>query len=459
MLSANSIACKRISGQAKFLILIFSLFTSLIASAQDNSPYSRYGLGDQVPHSNVVNRAMGGFTAGYNSIISVNFNNPASYASLFTGVDVMGKPVYGRAIFDVGVNVENRSIRSPQRADKFTSSYAGFSYLQLGIPLRKNWGMGVGIRPLTRVSYLILRKERLKDPVSGDPIDSAHTEFSGDGGSYLPNISTGFKIGDLSVGASMGYLFGNRSSASKRALVNDTVVYYNSNHTTKTYFGDLYFELGGQYEIAVTKQTKLRLGLSGNLKSKLNASQDVVRETFQRDANSGDFTLDSVMTQKDIKGEIIYPSSYTAGFVIDHIKSKGGGYTVGLDFEQTKWSDYRFFGASDAVKNNWQIKAGGELRPQPGMRNYFSSVSYRAGFSFGQDYVTAGGDLPQWSASLGLGLPMVRAGFNPEQFSMINLAFEYHKRGNNSNLLKENTFRISAGLSLSDLWFKKRKYD
>jgi hypothetical protein len=42
---------------------------------------------------------------------------------------------------------------------------------------------------------------------------------------------------------------------------------------------------------------------------------------------------------------------------------------------------------------------------------------------------------------------------------MLNLAFEYLKRGNNNNLLKENLFRFSVGLNLSDLWFGKRKYD
>ncbi len=33
--------------------------------AQDNSPYSRYGLGDLVPNTNVNSRAMGGVSAGY----------------------------------------------------------------------------------------------------------------------------------------------------------------------------------------------------------------------------------------------------------------------------------------------------------------------------------------------------------------------------------------------------------
>jgi hypothetical protein len=459
MLSANSIAVRRRKGGISILFLFVTIIFTQISFAQDNSPYSRYGIGDIVPHSNVVNRAMGGIIAGYTSRFNVNFNNPASLAGLHTEVDRQGKSMYGRAIFDVGVNVENRSIRSPQRADKFTSSYAGFGYLQVGIPLKKNWGMSFGIRPISRVSYLILRKERLTDPVSGLPIDSAHTEYSGDGGAYLPNISTGIRIGDLSLGAGMGYLFGNRKVSTKRALVNDTVHYYSSNHTNRYSYGGLFFDFGAQYEISINKNTTLRLGASGNLKSDIKGNEDITRETFLRDLNSGDFTLDSVFTQNGKDGKLIYPSSYTAGFVLEYYRSQGGGWTVGADLVQTKWDKYRFFGNTDAVKNTTLLRLGGELRPKPALRSYFSTVAYRGGLSLGSDYITAGGDLSQWTASFGMGLPMVRPGYSPNQFSIINLSFEYNKRGDNSNLLKENTFRISAGLSLSDLWFYKKKYD
>ena len=59
-----------------------------------------------------------------------------------------------------------------------------------------------------------------------------------------------------------------------------------------------------------------------------------------------------------------------------------------------------------------------------------------------------------------MGLPI--ANYNrlaQGQYTLINLAIEYNKRGNNSNLLKDDLFRVSLGLSLSDLWFIKRKYE
>ena len=49
--------------------------------AQENSPYSRYGLGDLIPQQNILNRAMGGISTAYADYSTVNFANPASYAN------------------------------------------------------------------------------------------------------------------------------------------------------------------------------------------------------------------------------------------------------------------------------------------------------------------------------------------------------------------------------------------
>jgi hypothetical protein len=101
---------------------------------------------------------------------------------------------------------------------------------------------------------------------------------------------------------------------------------------------------------------------------------------------------------------------------------------------------------------------GGSFRPKLS-RAYLSAVTYRAGFYAGKDYITAGGKLPLWGGSLGLGLPIANYSRQSLQYTVVNLAFEYNKRGNNDNPLKENMFRLSLGLNFSDFWFNKRKYD
>jgi hypothetical protein len=448
------------------LILIAFFFP---AFSQDNSPYTRYGIGDIVPNTNINARGMGGISAGFNDFLSINFNNPASYGAFQAVRELKSKRLRsGRAILDLGVNIENRTLIDPAKTGNFKASNALFSHLQVGVPLRSNWGLSFGLRPISRISYKMIKNERLVDPDSGLPIDSSSTLNEGDGGSYLASIGVGhrFTINErqsISFGANVGYMFGKKDYSSRRTLINDTVQYNSGNFQTKTTFGNLYFNMGLQYQVQIDSNTVFTFGAFGNLSQKLNGTQDIIRETFFYDANAGNIRIDSVYEKTGTKGKIELPSSYTAGFTIQRIpQNKKGGWLIGVDFSQTNWEKYRFYSQTDSVQNKWEIRVGGELRPSlsSARKSYFGNIAYRAGFFFGPDYIKVKEKLPVFGASVGLGLPL--RNFNrqtPWQATMINLAFEYIKRGNNSNLLKENMFRISVGFSLSDFWFVRKQYE
>ena len=296
---AKSIMLKVSNSFAKtfFTILFFSF--SIAASTQDNSPYSRYGIGNLSPSSNITLRGMGGISAAYVDYTGINFSNPASYSSFLAAKELRSKKLEsGRVILDVGVNHSNRTLIAPNTPNKFTSSDLLFSYLQLGVPLRQNWGLSFGIRPISRINYTVNKRELLRDGVTGFPIDSAATQFSGTGGSFLPTIGTGFsfKISEkttaayknasrLSVGANMGYFFGSRETRTLRNLFNDTVTYYASDHETNSSFGDVFFNSGLQYQYehrnnAKKQSTIFRFGVSGNWQQKLNGSIDSLRQTY-----------------------------------------------------------------------------------------------------------------------------------------------------------------------------------
>jgi hypothetical protein len=444
-----------------FMILISS--SLLKVNAQDNSPYSRYGIGDLVPSTHIIGRGMGSIAAGYADPygLTINFNNPASYSSFQTLKEQKSnKIVSGRAILDIGLNFDNRTLKEPSAAKKFAANNALFSYVQVGVPIKPNWGLSFGLHPISRISYKIVQSERLKDPLTGLPIDSTVTGFEGDGGMYLGSLGTGFKIKNFSLGFNGGYMFGKKDYKTKRTFINDTLAYYQANYETSSTFGNLYFDVGAQYKIQLNKKVTLTLGAYGNISQKLKASKDVLRETFVSDATQGDVRLDSVFDERNVKGKLIYPASYTVGFVVQKLPdTKEGGWLFGIDFVQQNWDQYRFFDQADLVQNKWELRIGTELRPAP-KRNYFSNVSYRAGFFIGPDYIKVDQKLSQIGISFGLGLPIVNYNrLSPGQATLINLAFEYGKRGNNNNLLRENTFRFSLGFSLSDFWFIKRKYD
>ena len=370
MRSAKATVYRREKSIVKtFCTVLILLFVQQV-TAQENSPYSRYGIGDLVPNTNTVNRGMGGVSAGYVDVLSINFNNPASYSRFQTMAEAgSNKVMSGRVLLDVGVNYESRTLQSPNQPLKFSSSYGYFSYVQVGMPLNKKWGLSFGLRPLSRVNYNINRLEQLTDPLTGKSIDTAATAFSGNGGGFLPTIGTGYAFGDLSIGGNIGYLFGRKEVSTKRIFLNDTVNYLSSNFTNRSFFGGVFFNAGAQYKISLRKksdkETALRLGVSGNWEQKIKANRDVVRETFFRDGNGANQRVDSIYEKIDERGEMIYPASYTMGFVIDHTENTGKGWMLGVDYVTTQWDNYLLFKERDAVKTNSQIRVGGQLRPKP----------------------------------------------------------------------------------------------
>jgi hypothetical protein len=181
-------------------------------------------------------------------------------------------------------------------------------------------------------------------------------------------------------------------------------------------------------------------------------------QTFTRGSAGEELRIDSVYENNGVKGEVIYPSSYKGGFVLQRTNTNGSGWLFGADYTINKWSEYRFFGQKDLVQDNWMLNFGGQLTPRP-RSNYFSNITYRFGLFTGKDYIKVLNDLPLFGASFGMALPIRPSRLAPNQFTVFNLGFEYMKRGNDDNLLKENLFRVSLGLNVTDLWFGKRKYE
>ena len=203
----------------------------------------------------------------------------------------------------------------------------------------------------------------------------------------------------------------------------------------------------------------LRLGAQGRLEQELHGEQDVIRESFEYDANGAGLRLDSVYQINDQKGDIALPVSYSFGFILDNSAAMGNSsrWLIGVDYSNTKWSKYKFFNEQDAVQDTWDVRIGGQMIPVAG-KSYWSNVAYRGGFMYGVDYVNVDNVLPKWSISFGAGLPMRKVNYS-NQTTIINTSFEIGKRGNSDNAVQESFFRFSLGLSMSDLWFRKRKYD
>ena len=444
------------------LVLTVLFYTSV--AAQENSPYSRYGLGDITPNHNIVTRGMGGIAAGYADFQSINFINPASYGSLgyVDPAVVKSNPNYQRStIFDIGAEIDSRTLKSTSPLSKFSSTNLSISYLQLGFPIKMKkanrkgifMGANLGLKPVSKINYKIARFDRLQG------IDSLATIYEGSGGLNEVYSGVGIRIKNLSLGFNFGYAFGNKDYSSKLTFLNDTAHYYSSNSSNKTHFGGTFFNAGMQYEIKLKSKAVLRLGAYGSLKQTLKGSQDIVRETNTTDANGGDIRIDSVF-ESNVKGNVVRPSTYGVGFTY---ADSAGHWSFGADYEATRWQDYSFYGQPDLVANNWKIRAGVDYFPasyNTPIKKYFSFVHYRFGFNYGPDYVKINNNLPEYGFTFGAGFPLkLRRSFFETQSSMLNTAIEIGSRGDKKSNIRESTIRVSIGLSLGDLWFRRYKYD
>ena len=440
---------------AKILIVLFvACGLQMSANAQENSPYSRYGIGDLTPNHNIFTRGMAGISAAVIDYQSINFTNPASLATI------------NKTIFDVAVDVNTRTLKSTVPAKKFSSVNTYISYLQIGFPLttakmRKKdmlWGMSFGLRPVSKINYKIESNERLTG------IDSLKTLYEGTGGVTQAYIGTALKIKNFSIGFNAGYMFGSKNYSRIRTFINDTTSYYMSRSSNNTSFGGLFVSGGLQYDIVLEKDymgrliRNLRVGLYGNIQKNLNASSDNVRETIFYDATGNIARIDSVYDQKDVKGSITFPAIVGFGFSYQNTN-----WMYGADIEYGNWGGYRYYGQADQVQNNWLIRAGAQYIPvkeNAATVKYFNYVKYRAGLYYGTDYINVNSSRPQYGFTLGTGMPLSslkRISYTNE-YVVLNTALEIANRGNKQTNLRENIVRFSIGVSMSASWFQKPKY-
>ena len=143
----------------KIMIPKYKLTSLLLAAlplfciAQENSPYSRYGVGNLVPAGNIFNRGMGGISAGFTDPVTINNINPASYSTI----------VY--TTLDVGVEYDGRIIKSLNPVGTYQSNNGIISYLQVAFPLlsdnkkaeknKVSWGLSFGLKPISKIGYKI----------------------------------------------------------------------------------------------------------------------------------------------------------------------------------------------------------------------------------------------------------------------------------------------------------------
>jgi hypothetical protein len=437
--------------------------------AQINSPFSRYGVGNEVYNSqNAANQGMGGFTAAYTPSMngafgqSINFNNPASYGGIYM------------TTFDIGLNLTNSILKRTTPAAKEKSTYLVPNYIVVGVPLSKakKVGFAFGLRPLTQISYSVNDYE-----FSESIGDSIYTNYKGEGGINQVFLGLGKSWKYLSIGMNTGYNLGKKKIDVVKAVLfnSDSSYFYQSLSSTNTSFGGAFLNLGVQGEFplssktnAVTKdKTEYSLSYGGTytLDQSLKGKQDVIRSTGTF-TTSQETAVDTALYQKNISGSIELPSVMTAGIAlhkkITTVRGTYDQWVLGIELNQSNWKDrYKFYGATDQVRNATMLRVGAQLCPNPFVfESYWSTVTYRFGLFSGNDYININNNsLKVNGLTMGLGLPIRKYRSYDYQFTLLNLALQMGQRTGSASNFKENFVQFTVGYSLSDVWFNKRKYD
>lgn len=446
------------------LLLCFGFATSLVQAQQtsfldirpkQNSPLSRFGLGDPLDGHFAAQAGMGGLQSVYQDAFQLNINNPASLSNLKTTSFEVG--LYGR-------------LGTLSDSDESVSTQSGnLSYLSLGFPLRNpinlsldrqkntwNAGMAFTLAPVTLVGYDLELIENVPE------IGQTRNLLRGNGGTYRFTWSTAYRYKGLSAGLNVNYNFGQVLNS--RVVVLDSVTNALATEIVdETAISGFSLGYGLQYAHTFYKTTKdgsrvpngkrIIVGVNGKLQSGISATSDLLRRRFSPSAAIA--VSDTLLNEENVKGNATLPAEINFGLAFEDANRLfiGAEYGIGNGdaFEVTTEPNNK-------LVNTNRFAFGIQYIPNATSYNRFwKRVRYRAGLRLEGDARELNGKQARRNAvTLGLGLPIV---LPRQQVSFLNFAVEMGKFGI-ADVIDEQYVQFTLGFSLNDnTWFYKRKFN
>lgn len=431
-----------------FLALLctsFQLFGQTLAdqngptSSKENSPYSRYGIGNLSNSQNANFIGIGGSATAANDYFSVNSFNPASYSFLKT------------TSLDFALQASSRSVFMNNK--NFSSSTMTFGYLALAMPLGEHLGLAFGLKPYSTMYY------NTSDTIWNPNIGKTAIGSTGSGGLNQAYLGFSGKWKGLSLGLNGGYTFGNLNHAESFQILeaaDSSLFSRQSEFRINDQIGGLFWKAGILYQIKFKKDHFINIAATADFSHQLNTKTNGYNLAYSM-LGQDILNIDTISKVKDKKGQLTMPSNYSFGLSI----GKELGWSVVTDFQYADWSKYQLnenrIGIGDQA---WRASIGGELTPSgvSESNNYFSNVNYKLGFYYGKDNLNiAGHSIDYMAATVGLSLPLKR---HFSQFGSIHMALDVGKRGMaDFGLARELYTKFTIGLSLNDIWFQRPKYN
>lgn len=417
------------------LLCLFALANVGLAAAQDGtiSPYSFYGIGENRLRGTNEIKDMGSM-AVFTDSLHMNTLNPASYGQL------------QRATLSMGASYKSSSLKSNLNDAKTTSG--SFDYITLSIPAGK-FGVAFGVMPYTFAGYKVANQTKSQEM-------TIQNLYNGDGGINRTFLGLGYKVNNnLSVGVDAAYLFGDINQSSIK-FVSDTgegiALDRGSRNTIGNSYSGFDFNLAANYKHKLAGKNFLHINGTFSPETKLsndyNSSLEVIK------ASTNGYTTIETLELNNYNRDLINPMKYSVGLGIGNPFKwfLGAEYSYANTDAYNK--DYNYDVA--AYEDSQKFAIGGFYTPK---YNSYTSYLQRATFRGGLRYENTGllindERVNDMAIHAGIGLPV------GIYTSNLNIGLEYGKKGTkNNNLIQENYFSISIGLSLNDRWFEKRKFN
>jgi hypothetical protein len=405
----------------KRCMIFVSLFLAQAAHAVGGgSPYSLYGIGDLRYVVGVRSAALGHAGIALAPENSINGISPASW----TGIN--------RTRVEAGLLYEG--FTSSDASTSLRRGRADFNGALFAIPIAPSHGIVfvAGFTPYSGTNYDIYRSG------SSQGVDYT-VEYVGKGG--LSNAQAGLSYAprpDLALGASINYLFGTLEQ--ERTFFTPPEASSIGTTREKITARGLLGALGLRYSgFGAIHQALDPLSLGFVIRSRASLTSEHQTTYEYQSLGEND-------TSQTFNSKLSIPLAFGIGLAYQ----AGPRYVLAADYYAQAWSTSDFFGTSpEDLRNSSRIGFGGERIPNPNPASpWLDRLAYRLGFYYNATYFKIKGEpINEWAVTGGLGIPL-------GSDAVLNVGLEYGSRGtNDNNLVKERILRISASLSISELWF------
>ena len=385
------------------------------------TPYSAFGIGDLRYSASSRTDMMGiqGISLLGNYINSLN---PASNTNL--------------QITMVSLNAGASFLNTSNELSTSKISDVNVIGFNFGVPIWQKYGLvaSFGLNPLSTIQY------KISGSINSQGTSYTET-FAGLGG--ITKLHFGFAgkpLKFLSLGVNYDYNFGN--------LKTMTFFDFNTQGIQNTYIRSenqlkgSSFKAGAVLSLGDLFQKNkffegLNIGFFYQTKFNLSSSFDRIYSTS--------IDLDTVSF---VSPDVEIPESYGFGIT----KQIGKQLIVSSDIMMQKWSKMKPGALLPAnYQDNFRYGIGFEILPAIKKdKNFFESMTYRAGFSYDKSYYKINDEfVNNYAVNLGLGIPV-----NNE--NAIDIGFTLGTRGKKDNgFIKDNYLKISFGLNIGEFWFLK----